>query len=234
PSGRGQGDRRCPQRCRQDVLPGGYSEVIVVDTMEIRLSGFGGQGLIMASVVLARAASMYESKHVVQKDDKYKREESGLYVVQTQTYGSGVRGGATKAEVKISTKSINYPEITIPDILVLMSEAAFQKYGGQTKRSTLVLIDPDTVSSRPEGKFCEIPATVIATESGNKIAANMVMLGAVVAMSKIVHLDSIKSAIKDLLPAETLELNYRALEKGYGLGTERCEDGIVADWGDEH
>lgn len=201
-----------------------------MDTIEIRLSGFGGQGLIMASVVLARAASMYESKHVVQKDDKYKREESGLYVVQTQTYGSGVRGGASRAEVKISKKSINYPEITTPDVLVLMSEEAFQKYGSETKPSTLVLIDPDTVAGRPEGDYCEIPATVTANELGNKIVANMVMLGAVTAMTKVVHPDSLKSAMKDLLPSETLELNFKALEEGYDLG-KSCGFEIKTDWG---
>jgi 2-oxoglutarate ferredoxin oxidoreductase subunit gamma len=200
-----------------------------MDTIEIRLSGFGGQGLIMASVVLARAASLYESKHVVQKDDKYKREESGLYVVQTQTYGSGVRGGATKAEVKISTKEITFPEVTLPDVLVLMSEASFQKFGDQVKPTSLVMIDPDTVKSRPEMEYCEISATATASEIGNKIAANMVMLGAVVAMTNVVELDSLKTAIKDMLPPATHELNSKAVDKGHELG-EGCGGKLELEW----
>ncbi|MCK4443085.1 MAG: 2-oxoacid:acceptor oxidoreductase family protein [Thermoplasmata archaeon] len=201
-----------------------------MDTIEIRLSGFGGQGLMMASVVLGRAASMYESKHVLQRDDKYKREVSGLHVVQTQTYGAGVRGGATRAEVKISTKEISYPEVSVPDVLVLMSEAAYKKYGGQTKPETLVIIDQDTVKSRPEGEYYEIPATVTASELGNKIVANMVMLGAVVAMTKVVELDSLRSAIRDMLPPDIHELNSKALEKGYKLG-QSCGARIEVDWG---
>ncbi len=201
-----------------------------MDTIEIRLSGFGGQGLIMASVVLARAASLYESKHVVQTDDQYKREESGLYVVQTQTFGSGVRGSATKAEVKISTKEITFPEVTIPDVLVLMSEASFVKFGENVKPTSLVIVDPDTVKSRPGGEYCEIPATVMASELGNKIAANMVMLGAVVAMTDVVEVDSLKSAMKDMLPPATHELNSKAVDKGFELGNE-CGGRIQVDWG---
>jgi 2-oxoglutarate ferredoxin oxidoreductase subunit gamma len=201
-----------------------------METVEIRFSGFGGQGLILASVVLANAASMYESRHVVQKDDKYKREESGLYVVQTQTYGSGVRGGATRAEVKVSTKEIHYPEITIPDVLVIMSEEAFMKYGEDVKPSTVIVIDPDTVKSRPERSYCEIPATANAVELGNKIVANMVMLGAIIGMSNVVHMDSIKSSMKDVIKPELLELNVEALEKGYELGIS-CEGRIEVDWG---
>ena len=201
-----------------------------METIEIRLSGFGGQGLIMASVVLAQAASMYEAKHVVQKDDQYKREESGLFVVQTQTYGSGVRGGATRAEVKISTKEIHYPEVTKPDVLVLMSEEAFHTFAQEVKPSTLVIIDPDTVKSRPDGNFCQVPATVTATEMGNKIVANMVMLGAVVAMTDVVHLDSLKKAVKDMFPPSTHELNAKALDKGYELG-QSCGERLEVDWG---
>jgi 2-oxoglutarate ferredoxin oxidoreductase subunit gamma len=201
-----------------------------MDTIEIRLSGFGGQGLIMASVVLAEAASMYESKHVVQKDDQYKREESGLFVVQTQTYGSGVRGAATRAEVKISTREIHYPEVTRPDVLVLMSEEAFHAFAQEVKPTTLVIIDPDTVKSRPDGDYCEIHATATASEMGNKIVANMVMLGAVVAMTDVVHLDSLKKAVKDVFPPSTHELNERALGKGHELG-QSCGERLEVDWG---
>jgi 2-oxoglutarate ferredoxin oxidoreductase subunit gamma len=204
--------------------------MIRLDTIEIRLSGFGGQGLLMASVVLARAASLYESKHVVQKDDKYKREEAGLYVVQTETFGSGVRGSATKAEVKISTKEITFPEVTTPDVLVLMSEASYEKFSEDVKPATLMIIDPDTVRSRPEREHCEIPATRTASDLGNKIAANMVMLGAVVAMTDVVEMDSLKSAIKDMLPPSTHELNSKAVDKGFELGTE-CGGRIEVDWG---
>jgi 2-oxoglutarate ferredoxin oxidoreductase subunit gamma len=110
-----------------------------------------------------------------------------------------------------------------------MSEAAFKKFGDQVKPTSLVMIDPDTVKSRPEGEHCEIPATVTASELGNKIAANMVMLGAVVAITDVVELNSLNSAIKDMLPAATHELNSKALEKGFGLGNE-CGGRLDVDW----
>jgi 2-oxoglutarate ferredoxin oxidoreductase subunit gamma len=110
-----------------------------------------------------------------------------------------------------------------------MSEAAFKKFGDQVKPTSLVMIDPDTVKSRPEGEYCEIPATVTASELGNKIAANMVMLGAVVAMTDVVEIDSLKSSIKDMLPPATHELNSQALEKGFDLGKE-CGGRLDVDW----
>jgi len=122
-----------------------------------------------------------------------------------------------------------FPEVTIPDVLVLMSEAAFKKYGDSVKPTSLVIIDPDTVKSRPEGEYCEIKATVTASDLGNKIAANMVMLGAVVAMTGVIELDSLKRAIKDMLPPATHELNYKALENGFELGNE-CGGRLDVDW----
>jgi len=184
----------------------------------IRFAGFGGQGLIFASIVLARAASMYESRFASQRDDELLKREENIYAVQTQTYGPESRGGASKAEVKISQEEILFPQVEVPDVLVIMSQPAFEKYGEEVREDTIILIDPATVASRPKQKYYEIAATETATLLGKKIVANMVMVGAVCAITKVVSLEAVRKAILDQAPKGSEELNIKALEKGYELG----------------
>jgi len=170
---------------------------------EIKLAGFGGQGIILMGVFLAHAAGYFEGKEVA----------------QTQSYGPEARGGACRAEVVISDEQIDYIKTLNPDIFVAMSQPAFDKYVfGINPETTEVFVDQDLVAKVPEEikHVHRIPATKLAEEMcGNKMAANTVMLGALVKNTNIVSADTIKATLSKQLPAKLQELNFKALD--YGL-----------------
>ncbi len=169
---------------------------------EVRFSGFGGQGIILAAVVLGRAAALYDGKHAV----------------QTQVYGPEARGGASMSAVIIDDEPILYPEASVPDLYVIMSQEGFEKYGAKAPREAVMLIDSDMVEGRPECTFHEIPATSEArTTLGKVIVANIVMLGALVAATGIVSEASIEKAVLDSVPKGTEKLNLSALKRGMEL-----------------
>lgn len=168
---------------------------------EIRFGGFGGQGVVLAGVILAKAASIEEGKNAV----------------QTQLYGPDSRGGAAKSEVVISEEKIDYPKVDKTDLLVLMSQEAAEKYGSEIKDNSIIIYDADLVQLNLSGSFTPYPvrATKIATDMGNKIAANMVMLGAVSAATNIVSLESLLKIIEASVPAYAKELNMNAAREGF-------------------
>jgi 2-oxoglutarate ferredoxin oxidoreductase subunit gamma len=175
---------------------------------EIRFSGFGGQGIILSVVILGRAAALYDEK----------------YAVQTQVYGPEARGGASMGQVIIDDEPILFPEVTDPDIFVIMSQQGFEKYGVQAAKDAIMLVDSGLVHSRPDCKACEIPATAEAkTTCGREIVANIVMLGALVASTGIVSRAAIEKAVLDSVPKGTEELNVKALKRGFELGEEACK-----------
>ncbi|EHP89173.1 2-oxoacid:ferredoxin oxidoreductase subunit gamma [Methanotorris formicicus] len=177
---------------------------------EIRLSGFGGQGIILAGVILGRAASLYDKKEAV----------------QTQSYGPEARGGASKSEVVIDDKLIDFPKVIKPDILVCMSQPAFDKYVNDIKENGFLLIDEDLVSGEdiPNVKFYKIPFTRIANEEvGLGIVANIVMLGALTRITGIVSKESMEKAILDSVPKGTEEKNLLAFNKGYEFAGKLIE-----------
>ena len=169
---------------------------------EIRFSGFGGQGIILAAVILGRAAALYDGKHAV----------------QTQVYGPEARGGASMSAVVIDDEPILYPEVTVPDIYVIMSQEGFERYGAKAPKEAVMLIDTDMVEGRPECTLHEIPATSEARNNlGKVIVANIVMLGALVAATGIVSDASIEKAVLDSVPKGTEKLNLAALKRGMEL-----------------
>jgi len=169
---------------------------------EIRFSGFGGQGIILAAVILGRAAALYDGK----------------YAVQTQVYGPEARGGASMSSVVIDDEPILYPEVSVPDTYVIMSREGFERYGAKAPKRAVMLIDPDMVEGRPECTFHEIPATSEARNTlGKVIVANIVMLGALVAATGIVSDAAIEKAVLDSVPKGTEKLNLSALKKGMEL-----------------
>lgn len=170
---------------------------------EIRFSGFGGQGIILSAVIIGRAAVMYDSK----------------FAVQTQVYGPEARGGASMSAVIIDDDPILYPEVSIPDIYVIMSQEGFEKYGANAGSDAIMLIDSTLVHSRPKCRFIEVPATQEAKQTLKRdIVANIVMLGALVAATHVVGEDALKSAILDSVPKGTEELNLKAMQLGLQLG----------------
>jgi 2-oxoglutarate ferredoxin oxidoreductase subunit gamma len=169
---------------------------------EVRFSGFGGQGIILAAVILGRAAALYDGKHAV----------------QTQVYGPEARGGASMSAVIIDDEPILYPEVTVPDIYVIMSQEGFERYGAKAPKEAVMLIDSDMVEGRPACTFREVPATSEARNTlGKVIVANIVMLGAVVAATGVVSDAAIEKAVLDSVPKGTEKLNLAALRKGMEL-----------------
>jgi len=170
--------------------------------IEIRFAGFGGQGIIKSGIITAAAACLY----------------SGKNAVQTQSYGPESRGGACKSEVVISEEYIDFPKVVEPDVLVVMSQHAYNEYSNDIKSGGTVLIDPDMIPHEKENenlRVFRVPATKIAEQLGRKIVANIVMLGALVAITGILDKEAVKNSVKENIPKGTEEINLTAFEKGY-------------------
>jgi len=180
---------------------------------DIRFAGFGGQGIVLMGIAVARGAAMYDHGNGAGKDNH-------KYAVQTQSYGPAARGGHSRCDVKISEKDIHNPFIEKPDVLVLMSEQAYKKYLPDLKESGMVIMDGDLIRERPDCKFFLVPATNSAEAIGTRVVANVVMLGAFQKITGIIGMDALKKAIFDLVPDTTHELNEKALERGRELGEE--------------
>jgi 2-oxoglutarate ferredoxin oxidoreductase subunit gamma len=173
--------------------------------IEIRFAGFGGQGIIKSGIITAAAACIH----------------GGRNAVQTQSYGPESRGGACKSEVVISEEDIDFPKVIEPDILVLMSQHAYNDYIGDIKLGGTVILDPDMIPREMKMKnvrVFRVPATKIADELGRRIVANIVMLGAFVAITGVLDVDAVKESVKANIPKGTEELNLTAFQKGYEYG----------------
>lgn len=173
---------------------------------EIRFSGSGGQGLITAGIILAEAASIIEGKHAV----------------QSQSYGPEARGGASKSEVIISDAPIDYPKATIVDACLAMTQESADKYANGIKPGGLLLLDSDFVKREPQGDFKIIKMPIVRTakeELGREIVANVVALGAMVALTGVVDRAAGLKAVLSRVPEAFLELN----EKAYNLGFEKIK-----------
>jgi 2-oxoglutarate ferredoxin oxidoreductase subunit gamma len=175
---------------------------------EIRIAGFGGQGIVLTGYILGKAATIYQ----------------GLNTVFTQSYGPEARGGSCSADVILSSDTIYYPRVMRPRILVLMSEDAKNTYLPSVSGSCRILIDEDLVrlDQAPEGSILlKVPATRIAEKLGRKIVANIVMLGFVTAVAGLIEYDAMKKSILASIPKGTEELNLKAFEEGYRYGVDR-------------
>jgi 2-oxoglutarate ferredoxin oxidoreductase subunit gamma len=182
--------------------------------MGIRFTGFGGQGVILMGIVLARAAALHDQP--VGVDGKVKRKSA----IQTQSYGPSARGGHSKCDVKISTEEMHYPFVEIPDYLVIMSRQAYEKYIHDVKPETKIIVDPDLVPEKPSGHVYRIKATKSAEEIGTRVVANVVMLGAMREISSIVAYEALEKAMLEIVPKPTYDLNRSALNIGRKLGRE--------------
>jgi 2-oxoglutarate ferredoxin oxidoreductase subunit gamma len=171
-----------------------------INRTEIRLAGEGGQGMILAGIILAEAAAIYDGKNAI----------------QTQNYGPEARGGASKAEVVISQGEIDHPEVIIADVLVAMSQEACDKYAGNLKKDGLLIIDQERVGRIPSSKAIKVPITRLAQESsGKSITANVVALGVLVGLTGVVSRQAISQAVSARAPKGTEEMNRAALMAGF-------------------
>jgi 2-oxoglutarate ferredoxin oxidoreductase subunit gamma len=173
--------------------------------VEVRFAGFGGQGIIKSGIIVAAAACIHAGKNSV----------------QTQSYGPESRGGACKSEVVISEEEIDFPKVVQPDVLILMSQHAYNEYARDIKPGGMVILDPDMIPTEKNlenARVFRVPATKIAEELGRRIVANIVMLGALVAITRMLDENAVKESIKENIPKGTEELNLTAFEKGYEYG----------------
>jgi 2-oxoglutarate ferredoxin oxidoreductase subunit gamma len=171
---------------------------------EIILAGTGGQGLGLAGVLLAQAFA----------------EEEGKNVVQTESYGISMRGGHSRAEILVSTDEINELKVTEPDILLAMSQEAFDMFIGKMKKSAKVIIDSLNVKDVGEtkGKVFALPLTEEARKLGRESVANVIGLGAVAAISELIGKMSIETTLRKRFSGSIGALNQEALDRGFELG----------------
>jgi 2-oxoglutarate ferredoxin oxidoreductase subunit gamma len=177
---------------------------------EIRVAGFGGQGVILSAILLGKAASIYQ----------------GAYATMTQNFSPEARGGACSAQLVLSDSPILYPYITQPDILVVMSQEAYVRFGPELKDGGILIVEQDLVrvadlevpGHNKELQVYSIPATRIAEELGKRMVLNSVMVGFFTAVTRLLDADAVRKAVADSVPPSFLELNVKAFEKGFEYG----------------
>ena len=179
---------------------------------EIRLSGSGGQGLILMGIILAEAVGIYD----------------GSYVAQTQSYGPEARGGSSKSEVIVSDEEIDYPKAMKLDLLLAMNQKSCDDFYQDLKPEGLLIVDSTFVSQTPALKIFQIPFTRIAREKFKReVVANIIALGALTQLTPIVSPKAMESAVLARVPKGTEKLNRDALKAGI-LAAKRakkeCED----------
>ena len=172
---------------------------------EIRICGFGGQGVILSGFIIGKAASVFMDYNAV----------------QSQSYGPEARGGAARSEVIISDEKIGYPRPTGVDLLVAMSQESFDTYRDDLNKNTKIVIDPDLVPKHDIGRpVYKVQAQKIAEELGNKIVTNIVMVGASMAIFGLLDEEAVRKSVLDSVPKRFLELNEKAYVKGLEAGKD--------------
>ena len=171
--------------------------------IEIRVAGFGGQGLVLAGRLLGEAAIL-----------------DGKRVVQTQSYGPESRGGAARSEVVVADEAIDYPKVIRADILVALSQPAFDKYGSAVKDDGRIVVDSDLVKSEDK-RIRSVPFVRTADSVGKRVVANSVMLGYLVALTGVVARKSMEKIIREYVPKHTIDLNLEAFRRGIELAEEQ-------------
>ncbi len=173
---------------------------------QIRFGGVGGQGVVLVGRLLGKAAALFDGKEAV----------------CTQTYGPEARGGASRADVVISDDPVDYPFVTEADVLVVLFQEAYARFHSRRRPGGMLIVDNGLVQPRDdEENMYGFPATKIAEDLGSRLAANIVMLGYLVAVSDVVSDGSMREAITANVPKGTEEMNIKAYERGLELGSEQ-------------
>jgi len=170
---------------------------------EVRICGFGGQGVILSGFIIGKAAAVFMDYNAV----------------QSQSYGPEARGGAARSEVIISDEKIGYPRPTGVDLLVAMSQESFDTYRNDLNKDTKIVIDPDLVPKHDIGRpVYKVQAQKIAESLGNKIVTNIVMVGASMAIFGLLDEEAVRKSVLDSVPKRFLDLNEKAYMKGLEAG----------------
>jgi len=170
-------------------------------------SGSGGQGVITATIILAEAAVLYEK----------------LNAVQSQSYGAEARGGATRSDVIISDSTIDYPKVIQPNLLVCLTQEAYNKFYPIVRPGGLLVTDTRYVKThkKVDAQQRELPMFQnVMDKIGKPIVFNICMLGAVIEMVDLINPEAIMKVLENRIPADFLDLNHQALDLGLGIGRE--------------
>jgi len=177
---------------------------------DIRICGLGGQGVIMAGMIIGKAASIFEDR----------------FATLVQSFGPEARGSECSAQVMVSDEAIAFPYIRRSDVFVALSQSAYDKFVQEMKEGAVLVYESEMVS--PDERLADgvkkygIPGTRIAEEEfGRRIVFNMVMLGFFTSATKLVDGDAMRKAVADSVPEGTEELNLKAFERGYSYGVEK-------------
>jgi 2-oxoglutarate ferredoxin oxidoreductase subunit gamma len=187
---------------------------------EIRIGGFGGQGVILAAAVIGKAAAIFQ----------------GGYATMTQSFGPEARGGSSSAQVILSTEPILYPYVAHPDVLVVMSQAAYTTFTPQLKPGGILITEQEMVrvDKYPNGvRAYGVPATRLAEELGRKVVLNIVMVGFFGAVTNLLEPDALRKAVADSVPPAMQKLNLQAFDKGFEYGSELIEKLAENGYGEE-
>ena len=183
---------------------------------ELRMTGSGGQGLILGSIILAEAAIM-----------------EGKIVTQSQVYGAEARGGTTKAELVVSDRHIAYPKVTDPDLLAAMTDEGLRQYGGGISRKTEVVIDssvmatPDFLNEENCRGLLALPIrSTLVTRLESELGLNIVLLGVIEGLTGIVSVDTLRRAVAMHVKKQYLDLNMKALDLGMEMVETQAASGI--------
>jgi 2-oxoglutarate ferredoxin oxidoreductase subunit gamma len=179
---------------------------------ELRIAGFGGQGVILSAIILGKAASIHQ----------------GAYATMTQNFGPEARGGACNAQLLLSDEPILYPYVTQPDILIVMSQEAYTRFVAELKEGGTLIVEQDLVrvTDLPrQTKVYSCPATRLAEELGKRMVLNSVMVGFFAAVTKLLEPEAVRKAVADSVPSSFRDLNLKAFDKGYDYGVQSLADG---------
>lgn len=176
------------------------------ELLQVRIGGYGGQGIILAGMLLGKAAALFDGKEAV----------------FTQSYGPEARGGASNVDIVISDDPIDYPLVTVPDVLVVLFQEAYSKFRPLLREGGELIIESDLVHpDEGDTAYSAVPATRMAEDLGRRIVTNVVVLGYVVGKTGVVSREAAEKAIESTVKPKTIELNMRAFTAGY----ERAQNG---------
>ena len=185
---------------------------------EVRLAGLGGQGLILAGIIVAEAAGIYE----------------GMEVVQTQAYGAEARGGFSRSDVVMSDEEILYPKASKLDFLLVMSQSAYEEHLPNLKKGGTLLVDSTYVSEVSGPRMYAVPFSKVARETfGRENVANIIALGALTQFFPVISEKSMEQAVLNRVPKRFIEMNEKAFKKGVTLGKTALEESEKEQLGDE-
>jgi 2-oxoglutarate ferredoxin oxidoreductase subunit gamma len=176
-------------------------------TWQIRFSGFGGQGIVRCALITGKAMALYDDK----------------YATMTQSFGPEARGGACSSQLVVSAGRVQYPYVTSPGTLVALSQEAYDKYEPELVDGGILIIESDLVKPKEDSSRVDlrtIPATRMGEELGNRLFANLVVIGFFSAVTELVSPHAVKKALPELVPERFLKVNMKAFDAGYAYGAK--------------